>query len=98
MSEEERAEMYSEFESQLQEELGEDAKLIMGGPEQSQEEWENLMPEQSRSFPKQILTRAVMLLIFVGVFSPAILFVLVGFQAGVIAFLVMFLLFFVQFV
>ena len=97
MSGEDRAEMYDNWEEAMQEELGDDVEMIVGGPE-GDEEWRELMPDKSRSSVSQILVYVVQIVIILAILSPAVLFVLVGFEAAMAAFMTMVLFFMVQIV
>lgn len=68
--------------------------------ELTQEEWQEIqdsMPDRSASNIQRLFIWLVQLLIIVAIFSPAIVFYYAGFQAGIIAGIVVFLIILVQF-
>ena len=90
LSDEERAEMYNEFQDAL--ESG-DAQVHQVGGE---EEWKDLMPNQSPSLPVRILKYVVLVALVLLTISPALAYMVVGFESAVVAFMVAFLFFFIQ--
>ena len=89
MSEEEK-EMRREFEEAIR---SGDAQLHHM---QDGEEWQELMPNQSPSLPVRVLKYVVLVMLVLLTISPAIMYMVVGFESAVVAFMVAFLFFFVQ--
>ena len=87
MSEEEK-EMRREFERAVKEG---NVRSVQGG-----EEWQELMPEQSPSLPVRVLKYVVLVFLVFLTISPALVFLVVGFESAVVAFMVAFLFFFIQ--
>lgn len=75
-----------------------DMDEMMSDIQENEEEWRKLMPEKTRSLPVRVAVIGIQLLILLGVASPAIVFLLVGFQAAIVAWLVMMLFIMVQIV
>ena len=89
MSEEEK-EMRREFEETIR---SGDAQVYHM---EDEEEWQELMPNQSPSLMVRILKYVVLVVLLLLMISPALVYMVVGFESAVVAFMVAFLFFFVQ--
>jgi len=87
---EEEKEMYEEFQTALREG---DAQVHHM---QDEEEWQELLPNQSPSLPVRILKYVVLVSLVLLTISPALVYMVVGFESAVVAFMVAFLFFFIQ--
>ena len=88
MGTEDRQDELSEEEKEMRREFEE---AIRSGDAQLQ-----LMPNQSPSLPVRILKYVVLVMLVLLTISPAIMYMVVGFESAVVAFMVAFLFFFVQ--
>ena len=90
LSDEERAEMYEEIQTALRDGDAQVHHL------ENEEEWQELMPNQSPSLPVRILKYVVLVMLVLLTISPALVYMVVGFESAVVAFMVAFLFFFIQ--